>query len=194
VGRPVVFALSNPSSKVEATPTDITTWSEGQAVVATGSPFPPVEWQGEARVVGQANNVFVFPGIGLGAMVSEARTISDRMFLMAARALASAVSDERLAQGTLYPPVEALGTISKSVAVAVAAEAAASGLAGIPEDTDLDRAVSDAMWWPDYVPYLRAGRGVRHRRLHREDGEGAASNGQPQASRSRHLATSSRTS
>jgi malic enzyme len=144
--------------------------------------------------VGQANNVFIFPGVGLGAMVSEARTISDRMFLVAARALASAVSDDRLAQGALYPPVEALGTISKAVAVAVAAEAAASGLAGIPTDTDLDRAVGEAMWWPDYVPYLRAGRGVRHRRLHREDGEGGASNGQPQASRSRHLATSSRTS
>jgi malic enzyme len=162
VERPVVFAMSNPSSRVEASPSDILAWSDGRALVATGSPFPPVTRDGREHIVGQANNVFVFPGVGLAAVAAEARTITDRMFLVAAQTLASQVSDERLAAGALYPPVQSLADISRTVAEAVAREAVTSGVAGISARTDLATTVDEAMWHPDYVPYIRS-RAVVHR-------------------------------
>jgi len=160
--RPVVFAMSNPSSRVEATPEDILAWSEGRALVATGSPFAAVEWEGRERPIGQANNVFIFPGMGLGAVVAEVRTITEQMFLVAARALAAQVGDGRLESGALYPPVEALAEISRSVALAVAREAVASGVAFIGPDVDLASTVDEAMWHPGYVPYIRS-RAAVHR-------------------------------
>jgi malic enzyme len=155
VPEPVVFALSNPSSRVEATPADILAWSDGRAVIATGSPFPPLSWKGEPRPVGQANNVFVFPGVGLGAIVAEARTISEEMFLVAAQTLAGQVSDERLASGALYPPIESLADISEVVAVAVVNEAMRSSVAGLAARADVEAEVDEAMWTPQYVPYIR---------------------------------------
>ncbi|MEX1335046.1 MAG: NAD-dependent malic enzyme [Candidatus Limnocylindrales bacterium] len=154
--EPVIFALSNPSSRVEATPSDILAWSEGRALVATGSPFAPVSWKGASRPIGQANNVFVFPGVGLGAIVAEASRITEEMFLVAARALADQVSEERLAAGALYPPVESLNEISREVGLAVAREAVASGVAGVDPDTDLEAVLDEAMWWPAYVPYIKS--------------------------------------
>jgi malic enzyme len=165
--RPIVFALSNPSSRVEAVPADILAWSEGRALIATGSPFGALSWNGRERLVGQANNVFVFPGVGLAAVVAEVRTITERMFLVAARALADQVSDERLACDALYPPVEALADISRTVAIAVAREAVQSGVAGIDPRTDLSAAVDEAMWRPAYVPYIRSRAAV-----HREGANG----------------------
>jgi malic enzyme len=162
VEEPIVFALSNPSSRVEATPTDILAWSDGRALIATGSPFPPVSWKGAPRPVAQANNVFVFPGIGLGVVVAEARTITEEMLLKASQALADQVSEERLEAGALYPPIEALADISREVAIAVAAEAVSSGVAAVDPQVDLAQAVDDAMWWPAYVPYIRA-RAAAHR-------------------------------
>ncbi len=106
------------------------------------------------REIGQANNVFVFPGLGLGAIVSEAYRITDGMVLVAARTLAARTHDSRVAQGALYPPVDELRSISRAIAVAVARQAVADGIAGIPDETDVEAAVDAAMWWPDYVPYL----------------------------------------
>ncbi|MGH2402659.1 MAG: malic enzyme-like NAD(P)-binding protein, partial [Candidatus Limnocylindria bacterium] len=104
--------------------------------------------------VGQANNVFVFPGLGLGAIVSGARRVSDAMVLVAARTLAEAVTADRLAGGALYPPVSDLRSVSRSIAVAVAREAISSGLAASNDRLEAD--VDAAMWWPAYVPYRRA--------------------------------------
>jgi malate dehydrogenase (oxaloacetate-decarboxylating) len=168
VERPVVFAMSNPSSRIEANPADILAWSDGRAFIATGSPFAPVTWEGRTRTVGQANNVFIFPGVGLGSVVAEVRTITEPMFLVAARALAAKVSDERLAEGALYPPIEALADISREVALAVASEAVDAGVAGISSRTNLSAAVDDAMWHPTYVPYIRSRASV-----HREEIEAA---------------------
>jgi malic enzyme len=154
--EPVIFALSNPSSRVEATPSDILAWSDGRAIVATGSPFAPVSWKGAPRPIGQANNVFIFPGVGLGAVVAQARRITEEMFLKAAHALAAQVSDERLAAGALYPPVESLADISREVAIAVAQEALDSGVAGVAPGTNLAEVVDEAMWWPAYVPYIKS--------------------------------------
>jgi malic enzyme len=161
--RPVILPLSNPTSVCEATPIDILRWSDGRALVATGSPFDPVEVNGATREIGQANNVFVFPGLGLGAIAAEARAITPRMFLLAAQTLADAVSDERLATGALYPPVSELRSVSRAIAIRVAKEALESGLAGIDPATDVDALVDGAMWWPAYVPYAPAYAAERRR-------------------------------
>lgn len=154
--RPVIMPLSNPTSRCEATPMDILRWSSGRALVATGSPFDAVEVDGQRHEIGQANNVFVFPGLGLGAIAAEASSITPRMFLLAARALANAVTDERLASGALYPPVGALRAVSRTIAIEVAREAVASGVARIDAATDIHALVDEATWWPAYVPYVPA--------------------------------------
>jgi malic enzyme len=152
--HPIVMPLSNPTAACEATPAEILRWSDGRAVVATGSPFGAVELDGQRHEIGQANNVFVFPGLGLGAIVAEARSMPDALFLAAARALASCVSDERLASGALYPPVAALRPVTRAITRAVAGEALAAGIADLAPGSDLDAQVDAAMWWPDYVPYV----------------------------------------
>jgi malic enzyme len=154
--RPVILPLSNPTANTEARPEDVLRWSDGRALVATGSPFPPVALDGVVHEVGQANNVFVFPGIGIGAMVSEARGISDAMVLAAARTLAAHVSDERLASGALYPSISGLRSVSRAIGLAVARQAVSSGLAVPASDDDLERELDAAMWWPSYVDYTPA--------------------------------------
>jgi malate dehydrogenase (oxaloacetate-decarboxylating) len=156
--RPVIMPLSNPTDLAGATPADILAWTEGKAIVATGSPFEPVERFGLRHDIGQANNVFVFPGLGLGAIAAETRAITDRMFLLAARTLADAVTPERQETGALYPPVAKLRAVSRSIAVAVAREAVDAGVAGISpsSDEELEATVDAAMWWPAYVPYVPA--------------------------------------
>jgi len=167
--RPVVLPLSNPTSVVEATPAEVLAWTGGRAIVATGSPFEPVEVDGEGgpREVGQANNVFIFPGVGLGAIVAESRAVTDRMFLLAAHELAAEVTDERLAVGALYPPVASLRTTARRIAVVVAREAVAAGLSAAAEREafDPETAVDAAMWWPEYVPYTPARQGERRQRV-----------------------------
>jgi len=153
--RPIVLPLSNPTANSEATPADILTWTAGRARVATGSPFPPVEFDGRRREIGQANNVFIFPGVGLGAIVSEAREVTDEMFLAAGEELARLVSAERLEAGEMYPGVGDLRSVSRAIAVRVAAEALRAGLSPLPADTDVAALVDAAMWWPAYVPYRR---------------------------------------
>ena len=142
-----VMPLSNPTAVAEATPDDIVRWTGGRALIATGSPFPPVD----GRRIGQANNVFIFPGLGLGGIVSETSRISDPMVLVAARTLAAEVTADRLAGGTLYPPIADLRSVSRAIALAVGREAISSGLA--PPSVTLEADVDAAMWWPAYVPY-----------------------------------------
>jgi malic enzyme len=154
--RPIVLPLSNPTALAEATPADILRWTDGRAIVATGSPFAPVVHDGRRREIGQANNVYVFPGIGLGAIASGASRITDAMVLAAARTLAAQVTDARLGDGALYPPIANLRAVSREVAVAVAGEAIRSGQAPPMEDGDLRSEIESAMWWPAYVPYRRA--------------------------------------
>jgi len=149
--RPVVLALSNPNANCEALPEDVLAWTGGRAVVATGSPFPSVEVEGVPRLIGQANNVFIFPGIGMGAIVAHAREVSDRMLLVAASALAEAVPRERLAQGAIYPSLNDLRPISRRVAVAVACQARDEGLGRVAGDEEIGAAVDAAMWMPEYI-------------------------------------------
>jgi len=114
--NPIVFPLSNPTSRTEATPGQVLEWTDGRALVATGSPFDPVVVDGRMRLVGQANNAFIFPGVGLAAIVAGARTVSNAQFLVAAHTLAGLVSEERLAEGALYPPMRDLRAISREIA------------------------------------------------------------------------------
>ena len=148
--RPIVMPLSNPTAFTEATPQELLTWSEGKALVATGSPFAPVRIGGETRVIGQANNMFIFPGIGLGTMVARAHTVTIGMFLAAAAALASGMERSTLASGALFPPITAVRDVSRRVALAVATQAAIEGVAPMG---DFKTAIDNAMWEPVYVPY-----------------------------------------
>jgi malic enzyme len=153
VDRPVVFPLSNPTAKTEAIPADIMAWTGGRALIATGSPFEPVVVDGKVRVIGQANNVFIFPGLGLGAIVAEAREITDEMFLLAARTLAEMVSPERLAAGALYPAVSELREVSRQIAARVVCQSRDCGVGRLYRDEEVPDAVDSAMWYPAYLPY-----------------------------------------
>ena len=161
--RPIVMPLSNPTTLTEASPEQVLAWTGGRALVATGSPFPAVVRDDQLRPVAQANNVFVFPGLGLGAIVAEARAITDGMLLAAADAIAASTTDARLATGAILPPIGDLRAIARRVAVAVAEEARRAGVAGIGADRDIAADIDAATWWPAYVPYTRPARVDRRR-------------------------------
>jgi malic enzyme len=148
--RPLIFPLSNPTSSSEAVPADVIAWTGGRALVATGSPFDPVEHEGKRQVIGQANNVFIFPGVGLGAILSGAPVITNELFLTAAQALAESVTPERLAEGSLYPSASMLRTVSQTIATRVVAQVRGLGQDDFPA---IHEEVEAAMWWPAYVPY-----------------------------------------
>jgi malate dehydrogenase (oxaloacetate-decarboxylating) len=146
--RPIIFPLSNPALMAEATPADLIAWTEGRALIATGSPFPPVTYRGVTYVIGQVNNAMLYPGLCLGAIVSRARRVSDNMFAAAANAVSSLVA-VRLPGASLLPHVDDLRIVSLTVAVAVAEAAVEDGLAGVTF-TDISKQVGDAMWQPEY--------------------------------------------
>jgi malate dehydrogenase (oxaloacetate-decarboxylating) len=148
VERPIILPLSNPTSRCEALPEDLVRWTDGRALVATGSPFPPVDHDGRRFVIAQANNALVFPGLGLGVAVSRARRISDPMLAAAADAVAE-LSDATKPGSALLPPVDDLRLVSAAVGIAVAKSAAAEGLAEV-ELHDPVQQVHEAMWRPEY--------------------------------------------
>jgi len=146
--RPIIFPLSNPALAAEATPVDLIAWTEGRALIATGSPFQPVTFRGVTYVIGQVNNAMLYPGLCLGAIVSRSRRISDRMFAAAANAVSSLVA-VRSPGASLLPHVDDLRIVSLTVAVAVAEAAVEDGLARVVFN-DIVQQVGDAMWEPDY--------------------------------------------
>jgi malic enzyme len=130
---------------------DLIAWTEGRAIVGTGSPFDDVIYDGRRHRIGQGNNVFIFPGMGLGTIVARARKVTDGMFLAAAKALAACVSEEMLAMSCVYPRIDEVRKVSRAVAAAVARRAAEEGVAeGV---TDLEARIERAMWDPVYLPY-----------------------------------------
>jgi malate dehydrogenase (oxaloacetate-decarboxylating) len=146
--RPMIFPLSNPTSRMEAMPADLMQWSNGQALVATGSPVAPVEYEGTTYTIGQANNVLVFPGIGLGIIVAGARHLTQAMLLASAKTVAQQ-ADPAAAGDSLLPDVQGLRDISVTVAEAVYHAAVADGVATKTHD-DVTQAIRDTMWWPTY--------------------------------------------
>jgi malate dehydrogenase (oxaloacetate-decarboxylating) len=158
VERPVIFPLSNPTSKSEAIPADLIRWTEGRALVATGSPFAPVSFRDRTIHTGQCNNAFIFPGVGLGVIGSRARRVTNEMFVAAARALAEFSPALKDPTASLYPPLEGVRNVSRAVALAVAREAVRSGLAASASDSDLSRQIDAKIWTPRYARYVRAGK------------------------------------
>ena len=148
--RPVIFALSNPTSQAECTAQQAYEWSNGEAVFASGSPFDAVTCNGKTYRPGQGNNAYVFPGIGLGTIACRARIISDEMFQEAARVLAEMVDDSDLATGSLYPPLANIRKVSLAIAVAVAETAWDQGLARVARPADIKRMIVEQMYEPAY--------------------------------------------
>jgi malic enzyme len=148
--RPIIFPFSNPTDKSEAHPRDLLQWTEGRALVATGSPFDPVRLDGRTVRIGQGNNVFVFPGIGLGALVSEVGQVTDSMFHAASEMLAQSVSQQDLESGTLFPRLSELRPVSARIAQAVVRTARDSGAGIQVEDQEIEDLVVRAMWKPAY--------------------------------------------
>jgi malate dehydrogenase (oxaloacetate-decarboxylating) len=153
VERPMIFPLSNPTERIEAVPADVIKWTDGRGLVGTGTPWAPVPYKGTDYVIGQANNALIYPGIGLGTIVAAAAHVTDGMLLAASEAIAGLVDVSQPGAG-LLPQVDNLRAVSATVAVAVAKQAAADGVAraDLPDPV---QAVQDAMWQATYASTAR---------------------------------------
>jgi malate dehydrogenase (oxaloacetate-decarboxylating) len=155
--RPIVMALSNPTHKCECSAEAVWKATDGKGLVATGSPFPPMSWKGRTLQASQCNNMYIFPGLGLGALVSHASRVTDEMILAASRAISALVTPEQEAMGLLLPEMRDIRRVSAAVAVAVGKEARDAGLGRLLDDEQLEETVRKAQWTPRYAPY-RPGR------------------------------------
>ena len=153
--HPVIFPLSNPTSKSEAAPADLLRWTEGRALVGTGSPYPPVEFNGKPVRISQVNNSFIFPGVALGILASRARRVTDNMMMAAAKALAALSPARADHSEPLLPPIADARKVSLAVAVSVGRQAMADGVADTVEETAFAEIVRNYVWEPEYVPYER---------------------------------------
>jgi len=147
--RPIILPISNPTANTEARPEDLIRWTDGKALVATGSPFDPVEHKGQTHEIAQGNNVYIFPGVGLGALAVQATAITDRLFTVAAEALAECISQEDLDKGRLYPQMSGLRGITRHIALTVAQACVEDGLAHRPQEP-LEDIIDHMMWEPAY--------------------------------------------
>jgi malate dehydrogenase (oxaloacetate-decarboxylating) len=153
--RPLVMPLSNPTSKVEATPADVLTWTNGQAMVATGSPFAPVEFNGQTYPIAQCNNAYIFPGIGLGALAVGAERITDSMLMAASRSLADQAPMVQTGEGALLPPLADIRETSKLIAFEVARQAQVDGVALMSSEEQVRETIEAHFWTPHYRQYRR---------------------------------------
>jgi malate dehydrogenase (oxaloacetate-decarboxylating)(NADP+) len=152
--RPIIFALSNPTANSECTAQQAITWSQGRVIFASGSPFPPATYAGKEYVIGQGNNSYIFPGVGLGAVVCGAKRVTDEMFFEAAKTLAHLVSEEDLAKGCIYPPLAKIREVSADIAAVVAEVAYKRDLATEPRPGDLLAQVKSQQYQPYYQSYV----------------------------------------
>ncbi len=154
VARPIIFPLSNPTSKSEAAPEDLLAWTDGRALIATGSPFPEITSQGRTSAIGQCNNMFIFPGIGLGVLASQANRVTNEMFIAAARALSACSPARKDPTASLYPRIEDVREVSGRVALAVGLAAQQAGVAEQTTPEELERRIADQIWTPHYPRLL----------------------------------------
>ena len=155
VERPIIFPLSNPTSRSEATAEQIVAWTDGRALIGTGSPFAPVAWKGRMIPIDQTNNSYIFPGMGLGILASGARRVTDGMFMAAATTLAAMSPTVTDKQGRLLPPVSQMRRIAAAIGTQVARQAEADGVAAACDVTTLETRIAAAMWEPRYRPYQK---------------------------------------
>lgn len=153
VDRPIIFPLSNPTSKAECTPAEVIEWTQAKAIIATGSPFSPVEYEKKTYTIGQCNNVYIFPGVGLGAIGAQATEVTDEMFLEAARTLASFSPALKNPTASLFPPIEEVRMVSRHIATAVAKKACEENVAKISLD-EIEKGIEAHIWEPHYPKYI----------------------------------------
>lgn len=153
--RPLIMPLSNPTSCSEATPEEVINVTKGRGLVATGSPFPPVNYKGKTHVIGQCNNVYIFPGVGLGVVSCKSKTVSDMMFIRAARTLASMVTENDLENHKLYPDLKQIRKICKKIAIEVVKQAIEEKLTRTSRK-DTEKLINNNIWVPEYLPYIPA--------------------------------------
>jgi malate dehydrogenase (oxaloacetate-decarboxylating) len=153
--RPIIFPLSNPTSRSEATPSDLFAWTDDAAIVSTGSPFPDVMRQGQLRRIDQTNNSYIFPGVALGLIAVRSKHISDKMFMTAAQSLAKYSPIHQDPSGNLLPSLDKIRELSFQVAIAVAKEAIAEGYAAMKTEEEVIRLIQEQMWEPTYLPYRK---------------------------------------
>jgi malate dehydrogenase (oxaloacetate-decarboxylating) len=157
VDRPIIFPLSNPTSRSEATAEQLVAWTDGRALIGTGSPFAPVEWKGKKIAINQTNNSYIFPGMGLGILASRARRVTDAMFMVAAKVLADMSPTATDKEGRLLPPVGRMRAVAAAVGKAVARQAQADGVAEMRDEATLDKRIATGVWEPSYLPYRKPG-------------------------------------
>ena len=153
--RPIIMPLSNPTSRAEAQPQDLIAWTQGAALVATGSPFAPVFWENAHYEIAQCNNAYIFPGLGLGVLACNARRVTEEMLMAASRSLAAQSPLVTTEKGGLLPPVDQIETVSRQIAVAVARAAIEQGVAPAIDDETLMARIEKTWWQADYAPYRR---------------------------------------
>ena len=153
--RPLVMPLSNPTSRAEATPEEVLTWTNGEALVATGSPFEPVELAGKTYSIAQCNNVYIFPGVGLGVIAAGASRVTDNMLMAASNALAEQAPVVKTGKGAMLPPLAEIREVSKRIALAVGRQAQEDGVAPVVDEEKLERAIERNFWKPNYRKYRR---------------------------------------
>ena len=154
--EPIIFPLSNPTSNCEALPVDILKWTEGKAIVASGSPFADVEYNGKTHVIGQGNNAFIFPGLGFATIIGKCRKISDEMVLESAYALADYTINKHVDNGLIFPPVSELQDASIEVAARVLKQAIIEGSSSRDDlnEENLEDFIRSRLWYPDYLPFV----------------------------------------
>ncbi|HON08246.1 MAG TPA: malic enzyme-like NAD(P)-binding protein, partial [Verrucomicrobiota bacterium] len=152
--RPIIFALSNPTSKSECTAEQAYTFSDGKAIFASGSPFPPFNYNGKTYVPGQGNNAYIFPGVGLGIEACRAKQVTDSMFFMAAKTLASLVKESDLEMGRIYPSISSIREVSAKIAEAVVEVAFKEKLAAVRKPSDVSQLVKEVIYEPVYPNYV----------------------------------------